>query len=55
MACVGSATAWVEQETSVSQANPSVVVIGAGLAGLTVALELARRGPVLVLAKRDIS
>jgi L-aspartate oxidase len=32
-----------------------VVVIGAGLAGLTVALELARRGPVVVLAKRDLS
>jgi L-aspartate oxidase len=30
-------------------------VIGAGLAGLTVALELARRGPVVVLAKREVS
>jgi L-aspartate oxidase len=45
----------IEQETWVSQAEAAVVVIGAGLAGLTVALELARRGPVLVLAKRDIS
>jgi L-aspartate oxidase len=32
-----------------------VVVIGAGLAGLTVALELARDGPVTVLAKRELS
>jgi len=39
----------------VSQANAAVVVIGAGLAGLTVALELARRGPVVVLAKRELS
>jgi len=38
----------------VSQTNAAVVVIGAGLAGLTVALELARRGPVTVLAKRDL-
>ena len=38
-----------------SRANAAVVVIGAGLAGLTVALELARRGPVVVLAKRDLS
>ena len=38
-----------------SQANAAVVVIGAGLAGLTVALELARRGPVVVLAKRELS
>jgi len=34
--------------------NAAVVVIGAGLAGLTVALELAQRGPVAVLAKRDL-
>ena len=32
-----------------------VVVIGAGLGGLTVALELAERGPVVVLAKRELS
>ncbi|HSB24126.1 MAG TPA: L-aspartate oxidase [Burkholderiaceae bacterium] len=38
-----------------SQSNAAAVVIGAGLAGLTVALELARRGPVVVLAKRDLS
>ncbi|HEX6019614.1 MAG TPA: L-aspartate oxidase [Burkholderiaceae bacterium] len=38
-----------------SQANAAVVVIGAGLAGLTVALELAGRGPVVVLAKREMS
>jgi L-aspartate oxidase len=33
-------------------AAPSVVVVGAGLAGLTVALQLADRHPVVVLAKR---
>ena len=38
-----------------SQANAAVVVVGAGLAGLTVALELAGRGPVVVLAKRELS
>jgi L-aspartate oxidase len=32
-----------------------VVVIGAGLAGLTVALQLARSRPVVVLAKRGLS
>ncbi|MCM0609642.1 MAG: L-aspartate oxidase [Ideonella sp. WA131b] len=32
-----------------------VVVVGAGLAGLTVALELARSRPVVVLAKRSLS
>jgi L-aspartate oxidase len=32
-----------------------VVVVGAGLAGLTVALELARARPVVVLAKRSLS
>ena len=32
-----------------------VVVVGAGLAGLTVALELARTRPVVVLAKRTLS
>jgi L-aspartate oxidase len=30
-----------------------VVIVGAGLAGLTVALELARERPVTVLAKRN--
>jgi L-aspartate oxidase len=34
---------------------PPVVVVGAGLAGLTVALELARTQPVVVLAKRTLS
>ena len=38
-----------------SQTNGAVVVIGAGLAGLTAALELAQRGPVVVLAKRDLA
>ena len=41
-------------ETSVPPAKAPVVVIGAGLAGLTVALELAQRGPVTVLAKRSL-
>jgi L-aspartate oxidase len=35
-------------------ANDSVVVIGAGLAGLTVALQLAEQRPVVVLAKRRL-
>ncbi|WP_201495402.1 L-aspartate oxidase [Rubrivivax sp. A210] len=34
--------------------NARMVVIGAGLGGLTVALELARYHPVLVLAKREL-
>ncbi|HEU5295390.1 MAG TPA: L-aspartate oxidase [Burkholderiaceae bacterium] len=38
-----------------SQGQAAVVVVGAGLAGLTVALELAQRGPVVMLAKRDLS
>lgn len=33
--------------------NPPVVIIGAGLAGLTVALRVAEHRPVLVLAKRS--
>ena len=32
--------------------NPPVVIIGAGLAGLTVALQIADRRPVVVLAKQ---
>src|SRR5437762_14242345 len=31
-----------------------VVIVGAGLAGLTVALHLAERHPVVVLAKRNV-
>ena len=31
-----------------------VVIVGAGLAGLTVALHLADRNPVIVLAKRGL-
>src|SRR5438552_12805666 len=34
--------------------NAPVVIVGAGLAGLTVALQLADRHPVVVLAKRDL-
>src|SRR5262245_65790174 len=45
----------VERRQCVSQASAAVVVVGAGLAGLTVALELAQRGPVTVLAKRDLA
>jgi L-aspartate oxidase len=33
---------------------PPVVIVGAGLAGLTVALQLAERHPVVVLAKRRL-
>jgi L-aspartate oxidase len=36
-------------------AQPPVVVVGAGLAGLTVALKLADRQPVVVLAKRSLA
>ena len=38
-----------------SSALAPVVVIGAGLAGLTVALELAETRPVVVLAKRGLA
>ncbi|HEY1393982.1 MAG TPA: FAD-dependent oxidoreductase, partial [Methylibium sp.] len=38
---------------STSQQAP-VVIIGAGLAGLTVALHLAEQHPVVVLAKRNL-
>jgi L-aspartate oxidase len=34
--------------------QPPVVIVGAGLAGLTVALHVAQRQPVIVLAKRGI-
>ena len=37
------------------QSPGPVVVIGAGLAGLTVALQLAAERPVIVLAKRELS
>jgi L-aspartate oxidase len=41
---------------SPSAAKPApVVVVGAGLAGLTVALHAAEHGPVVVLAKRSLS
>ncbi|MBB4841959.1 L-aspartate oxidase [Paucibacter oligotrophus] len=38
-------------------ANPTlpIVIVGAGLAGLTVALHLADRQPVIVLAKRELN
>ncbi|HSM22424.1 MAG TPA: FAD-dependent oxidoreductase, partial [Rubrivivax sp.] len=39
---------------SPSTSDAPVVVIGAGLAGLTVALQLADRQPVVVLAKRSL-
>jgi L-aspartate oxidase len=41
--------------TSSSAAALPVVVVGAGLAGLAVALDLARKVPVIVLAKRSLS
>jgi len=37
-----------------TQALRPVVIVGAGLAGLTVALHLARSHPVIVLAKREL-
>ena len=36
-------------------AQTPVVIVGAGLAGLTVALHLADRVPVIVLAKRELN
>ena len=39
-------------DPSSAGAVPPVVVVGAGLAGLAVALQLADRLPVVVLAKR---
>ncbi|MFN3298385.1 FAD-dependent oxidoreductase, partial [Caldimonas sp.] len=38
-----------------STRNDPVVIVGAGLAGLTVALHLAARRPVVVLAKRGVN
>ncbi len=40
------------QRVILSPMNPPVVIIGAGLAGLTVALQIADRRPVVVLAKQ---
>lgn len=39
---------------SSASSSPPVVIVGAGLAGLTVALHLAPTHPVVVLAKRDL-
>ncbi|MFN5699126.1 MAG: FAD-dependent oxidoreductase, partial [Betaproteobacteria bacterium] len=41
-------------DDDVSGAEPPVVVVGAGLAGLTTALHLADHVPVVVLAKRSL-
>jgi L-aspartate oxidase len=41
--------------TAAPQDDASVVIIGAGLAGLTVALHLADTVPVVVLAKRELT
>ena len=41
--------------TAASQDDAPVVIIGAGLAGLTVALHLADTVPVVVLAKRELN
>ncbi len=42
-------------DPSSAGAVPPVVIVGAGLAGLTVALQLAERLPVVVLAKRQLT
>src|SRR6476659_5111998 len=42
-------------KASASQSSPPVVIVGAGLAGLTVALHLADTHPVVVLAKREMN
>ncbi len=43
------------QSSAAPRLRAPVVVIGAGLAGLAVALELARERPVVVLAKRELT
>ncbi|MBX3608183.1 MAG: FAD-dependent oxidoreductase, partial [Piscinibacter sp.] len=43
----------MSRTVDVSSAAP-VVIVGAGLAGLTVALHLAQTLPVVVLAKRQL-
>lgn len=40
--------------SAVSESSLPVVIVGAGLAGLTVALHLAETQPVIVLAKREM-
>ena len=45
----------MSQNLSSDFSSLPVVVIGAGLAGLTVALQLAERRPVIVLAKRELT
>jgi len=40
--------------TNPSQAELPVLIIGAGLAGLTVALHMAETQPVIVMAKRGL-
>src|SRR6185436_18302116 len=40
--------------TQAATSRAPVVIVGAGLAGLTVALHLAQQVPVIVLAKRDL-
>ena len=44
----------MNNETSLPGLEAPVVVIGAGLGGLAVALQLAERVPVIVLAKREL-
>ena len=43
-----------EPRTPPSGSAAPVVIVGAGLAGLTTALELAAHRPVIVLAKRNL-
>jgi aspartate oxidase len=42
----------IDRAAPADPAAPPVVIVGAGLAGLTVALHLADRHPVVLLAKR---